>query len=230
MSDIDKQPKTKLEEEQASVTGERPVASVSRRRLIKLGTTAVPAVATLVSQPALAWHCKSPSAWGSEIINPNTSLRTNAGHQSYPDETWYISNWANNTTRSGISWLTVTPWKRFFTLYPAIKTAAGNNSSNVTIAMLGTIGIHVAGAAATASVRAVLGTGAGAGTPFQKAVITAQLNYKTVSGYAQNEMEQCLAFSNLNTMATGSYSPSGLGVNWHQTEIIQYLSENYFAI
>lgn len=36
----------------------------SRRRLIRLGTTAVPVVATLARRPALAWHCQSPSAWG----------------------------------------------------------------------------------------------------------------------------------------------------------------------
>jgi hypothetical protein len=56
------------------------------------------------------------------------------------------------------------------------------------------------------------------------------LNFKAVSGYAQNEMESCLAFESLNTMATGSYSPPGLGVNWNQTEIMQYLRENYFAL
>lgn len=229
MSEINKQSKAPLAEAEGPVVESRPAASPSRRRLIKLGM-AVPTVATLISQPALAWHCKSPSAWGSEIINPNTSLKTNAGHQSYPDETWYIANWADNTPRSGVSWLTITPWSRFFALYPTIKTAASNNSSNVTIAMLGSIGINVAGAIASAKARVVLGTGAGSGTPFQKSVITAQLNFKTVSGYAQNEMESCLAFTNLNTMASGSYSPPGLGVNWHQTEIMQYLSENYFAI
>lgn len=206
------------------------VASPSRRRLVKLGTVAVPTVATLASRPALAWHCKSPSAWGSEIINPNTSLKTNGAHQSYPDEAWYISNWASNTARSGVSWLTAKPWDRFFSLYPAIKSAAANNSNNVTIAMLGSIGLNVASVSGTAKVRTVLGTGPGAGTTFQKSVITAQLNFKTVSGYSQNEMESCLAFDSLKTMASGTYSPSGLGVNWHQTEIIQFLSENFFAI
>jgi len=230
MSDIDKQSKTSPGAPDLSGAVEQRVKSPSRRRLVRLGTAAIPVVATLASRPALAWHCRTPSAWGSEIINPNTSLKTNGAHQSYPDETWYISNWADNTPRSGVSWLTVKPWRRFFTLYPAIQTAASNDSNNVTIAMLGSIGIQVAGAIPTAKVRAVLGTGAGAGTPFQKAVITAQLNYKAVSGYAQNEMESCVAFESLNTMASGSYSPTGLGVNWHQTEIIQYLRENYFAL
>jgi hypothetical protein len=230
MSDIDKQSKTGHGAPDTSKAMDQQVKSPSRRRWVKLGTAAIPAVATLASRPALAWHCKTPSAWGSEIINPNTSLRTNGAHQSYPDETWYISNWADNTARSGVSWLTIKPWSRFFTLYPAIQTAASNNSNNVTIAMLGSIGIHVAGATSTAKVRVVLGTGAGSGTPFQKAVITAQLNFKAVSGYAQNEMESCLAFENLNTMAAGSYSPPGLGVNWYQSEIIQYLRENYFAL
>lgn len=230
MSEIDKPPTAQSQAEKVPQKASHSVASPSRRRLVKLGGVAVPVVATLASQPALAWHCKSPSAWGSEIINPNTSLKTNGAHQSYPDEAWYISNWANNTARSGISWLTATPWSRFFTLYPTIKSAASNNSSNVTIAMLSSIGIQVAGANSTAKVRAVLGTGSGAGTPFQKSVITAQLNFKTVSGYSQNEMESCLAIDNLKAMASGSYSPAGLGVNWSQTDIIRYLSENYFAL
>lgn len=229
MNEIDRQPEAPSQEDNAPVQHLRPVASPSRRRLVKLGTVAVPVVATLASRSALAWHCQSPSAWGSEIINPNTSLKTNAGHQSYPDETWYISNWAGNTARTGVSWLTSKPWSRFFTLYPSIKSAVGGNSSNVTIGMLSSIGIQVAGVGASAKVRNVLGTGSGAGTPFQKAVITAQLNFKTVSGYSQNEMESCLAFDQLQTMASGSYSPAELGVNWNQADIIRYLRENYFA-
>ncbi len=230
MSELDKQPATQCPAENAPAKPAHTVASPSRRRLVKLGGVAVPVVATLASQPALAWHCQSPSAWGSEIINPNTSLKTSGGHQTYPDEAWYITNWANNTARTGVSWLTAKPWTRFFTLYPAIKASASNNYANVTIAMLSSIGIQVAGASSTAKVKNVLGTASGSGTPFQKSVITAQLNFKAVSGYAQNEMESCLAFDNLKNMASGSYSPAGLGVNWSQNDIIRYLSENFFAL
>ncbi len=212
----------------ASAAGVAPtgVPSGSRRRLIKFGVSTVPVVVTLASRPALAWHCKSPSAWGSEIINPNTSLRTNAGHQSYPDETWYISNWADDTARSGTAY-SGKPWDKFFLKYSDIKATVSSDSSLVTIAMLQSKGFACGTADPNAKVRTLL---AGSGTALQKSTIVAQLNYKCLSPYASNQMELCLSFGELTKMASGSYIPLGGGPAWNAATIVQYLSTNYMAL
>ena len=52
----------------------------SRRRLLKVGISAVPIVLTLTSRPVLAWHCKTPSVAASAntshavltVADPNT--------------------------------------------------------------------------------------------------------------------------------------------------------------
>lgn len=55
------------------------VSSASRRRLIRFGASAVPVLATLTSQSALAGSCISTSAWGSDQISNSASQK--ARHQ-----------------------------------------------------------------------------------------------------------------------------------------------------
>lgn len=60
-----------------------------RRKLIKAGLA--PVVLTLVSRPVLAWHCKSPSAYGSANLSNHT-------HAEWGDEgTQTISYWQTNS-------------------------------------------------------------------------------------------------------------------------------------
>lgn len=217
----------------SSVQNSNPVASPSRRRLIKLGSAAVPVVATLASRPALAWHCKSPSAWGSEIINPNSSLKANAGHQSYPDETWYITNWRDNVARSSAGY-NGKPWDVLRSKYPAINNLPAASAiktsldyTKVTIAQLQAAvpGIHVAGASSSAFVKNVLNSG----TDLQKSTITAQLNYLLLSPLSQNQIEMCLPTSALQKMADGTYKPAGLDQPWNASQVKTYLYENWIA-
>ncbi|MFZ6751078.1 hypothetical protein [Undibacterium sp. Ren11W] len=234
MSEIEKQTEASNSEAKTLVAPAMAVASSSRRRLIKLGTTAAPIVATLVSKPALAWHCKSPSAWGSEILNPKTSLATNAGHQSYPDETWYISNWCDNTARSTTGNASQ-PWVALRAKFTALKNNAPSNKTTktsfdyklCTIAELqaAVAGLKVAGASPSATVKSVLTSG----TDLQKSTIVAQLNYLILSPLLTNQMEKCLPSSALQQMATGSYSPSGSGQTWDAAKIKKFLYDNYMA-
>jgi hypothetical protein len=234
MSEIEKQTGTGNNEANSLVAPSMVVASSSRRRLIKLGTTAAPIVATLVSKPALAWHCKSPSAWGSEILNPKTSLATNAGHQSYPDETWYISNWCNNTARSATGNANP-PWTALRSKFTALKNNAPSNKTNktsfdytlCTMAELQAAipGLKSAGASPSATVKSVLTSG----SDLQKSTIVAQLNYLILSPLVTNQMEKCLSSNALQQMATGSYSPSGSGQTWDAAKIKKFLYDNYMA-
>lgn len=124
-----------MNEEKKTVDQEqavRPaVASPSRRRLIRLGTAAVPVAATLASRPALAWHCRTFSAWGSIDLakaTGGTSLATRDDHlQNRPDECWYISDWVNNTQGSCSN----KPWDAAFGT-PANSSTTSSTTDNST--------------------------------------------------------------------------------------------------
>ena len=66
------------------------------------------------------------------------------------------------------------------------------------------------------------------GTDLQKSTIVAQLNYLLLSPYAANEIEECLAFSDLQKMADLTYQPSGQSL-WSASTIKTYLYNNYIA-
>lgn len=211
-----------------AVPADANATSQSRRRLIKLGTSAVPVIATLASRPALAWHCQSPSAWGSELLNPTTSLKTNAGHQQYPDETWYISNWKDNVARSATG-TSSKPWNKLKSKFPSIYDSTTSTNgvfdyTKVTIAKLNTVtGVHVAGANGALTVKTVLGSG----TDLQKSTIVAQLNYILLSPYSANEIEMCLKLDEIKQMAAGTYTTSG--ETWDAAKVKQYLFNNWIA-
>ncbi|SFC73239.1 hypothetical protein SAMN05216344_13618 [Polaromonas sp. OV174] len=231
MSEIDRQGDAGADVAKAPISDSHPIASPSRRRLIKLGTAAVPVVATLTSRPAFAWSCLSPSAWGSELINPNTSLKNKAGHQSYPNEAWYISDWRDNLAQSAAGY-TNAPWSVLNTKYPSLydKTTKTNGKfdyTKVTIKkLLATVpGLNAANANGQATVKEVLTSG----SPLQKSAIVAQLNYLLLSPLSGNELEKCFPPGELQKMASGSYSPSGLGVTWDSTQITKYLFDNWIA-
>ncbi len=212
--------------------GAKQVAS-GRRRLIKLGGAAVPVVLTLASRPVLAWHCKSPSAWGSEQINPNTSLKTNPGHNSYADETWTITNWRDNTARSTVG-TTSKPWTQLYKKYPCLKNDACNTAQtgfawdSITVARLfAKVPIaRPAGLTDSTTIKTVLTSG----TDFQKYIICAQLNYLLLSTIPNNDMDLCISFEELKKMATGLYSPPNMpSVTWTTTDIVNYLHNNWFT-
>lgn len=192
----------------------------SRRRLITLGSAAVPVVATLASRPALAWHCQSPSAWGSEMLNPNTSLKTNQGHQSYPDETWYITNWKNNTARNSTK-----PWDRFFAVHGSNASTAYGDWTKITFQILSNKGYLIpSGFNLTDKVKDKLQT---TGYDFKTSVLVAQLNFKCTPPAWQSEMSSCLDFNDLKLMVTRSapYNTS----YWSEENIRVYLYNNWMA-
>lgn len=216
----------------AADAGKAPASSrFSRRKLIKLGASTVPVVATLASRPALAWHCQTPSAWGSEIINPNTSLKANAGHKTYGDEVYYISNWYNNNTNG--SSMGTNPWEALLAMKPSLKTSATSDSSGNFSYTKVTVGfffstctniVRPSGLTDTTKLYTVFNTGS-----FQAAVIVAQLNFWLLSTASGNDVEFCVDSTKLKAMAGGSYSPPNLGVTWDATQIKNYLSQNWIA-
>src|SRR3990167_1740944 len=82
-----------------------PVASPSRRRIIRLGASAVPVLATLTSQSALAGQCISTSAWGSDQISGSASQAARHAGQGVAVTTgWTITAWNSSSDGSGTAW------------------------------------------------------------------------------------------------------------------------------
>jgi hypothetical protein len=63
-------------------------SSASRRRLLRAGLSAAPAILTVVSQPALAVTCRSPSAFASVTANATTSAQPVQGCSGFGPLTW----------------------------------------------------------------------------------------------------------------------------------------------
>jgi hypothetical protein len=119
MSDIQKQSQTN-----AAVASS--VALPSRRKLIRLGAVAVPAVATLTSQSALATSCVSGSAWGSDQVSNSASQKARHDSRAEPVTTGFkISAW--NAAASPVNSLT-SPWAAFKTAYPNFTNFGPNNN------------------------------------------------------------------------------------------------------
>ncbi|MFZ4286758.1 hypothetical protein [Variovorax sp. HJSM1_2] len=228
----------------AASTDKPVVKSPSRRRLIKLGTAGVPVVATLASSPAMAWHCRTASAWGSNMTaNLTASQKANPAHDGVVDECWAISNWCNNVARSDTG-ISSKPWD-------ALKAKCSNLYNNVpakdpitkkTIASSDkykyvTVDSLVAacaivkpnGCSGSSKVVDVLNN---SGDDFSRCIIVAQLNYLFPTN--ANKIQWCAkdatGQNQLPKMATGSYQPNGLGTPWPKSKIVTYLRNNYMSI
>lgn len=105
MSEIDKKPEASVDVAGVPVSDSRPEGSPSRRRIIRLGASAVPVLATLTSQSALAGACISTSAWGSDQVSQSASQAArHAGHAVAVTNGWTISAWNSTAQGSGTAW------------------------------------------------------------------------------------------------------------------------------
>jgi len=108
MNQINKQTEVRDEVAAGAEEETRPLASPSRRRLIKLGASAVPVLATLSSQSALAGQCISTSAWGSaQISNSASEAARHASHAVEVTTGYTISAW-NSTDSTNAAWTAFT--------------------------------------------------------------------------------------------------------------------------
>ena len=84
------------------------ISSPARRKLIKIGASSVPVLATLTSQSALAANCISTSAWGSDQISGSASQRARHEANGFPViPRFTISQW--NVAANPVS-KTTDPW------------------------------------------------------------------------------------------------------------------------
>lgn len=200
------------------------VAIARRRRFLKIGAASVPTGLTLASRPVRAWHCNTTSAWGSAQINPIQSTRTRNGQTQLADESWTIYNWQTNTVRTAVSG--TPPWGVLFSGRTDCKYSGTVPAyvKSYTIGTLFTGATIPAGLSSTNYVWTVLKSG----TKFQQYIVTAWLNSKLIANVAS-----CMTSNGSNQLAlmlSGTYTPPNLnGAPWGQTEIINYLFNNWIV-
>lgn len=230
----------------------------SRRKLLRKATlVGLPAVATLASRPVLAWHCRTPSMWGSMVINPATSLRTNTGHQTgYKDETWTIVNWGRNQGRVEIlsgkaPWDYLLASGLYFTKFSYALTTTQPLGSYVILAyssrgvpnkfldlslfkvadLCANTGITLPiGVSTSTTVTALLEQSY---TTFGAHLVVAQLNFKYLANIAGTSyLDTCIGGGRMNLASvalTGSFT-SSTGEVWGQAKIIDYLQNNWIVV
>lgn len=234
------------------------VDAQKRRRFFKRSAKiAAPVVATLVSRPVLAWHCRTPSMWGSLVLDVNlkSSLRANDDHKTgYKDETWYISdNWLYNSARSATG-VADRPWVYLLKYADRSKFAAtslvganvgssnpsryapypaGQNPTRYLDIQSVTVGELVA-ATGIALPTGVSGsskvyTVLNAYTSFGAHLIVAQLNFKLLYPLKTNLLEVCFTEGDLRQMASGSYQPTDQ-TSWGPSDIVSYLQNNWVVL
>ena len=191
---------------------------LKRRRLLRLGASGASVALTLTSRPARAWHCNSTSAWGSAQLAPkNASTQARTTGAEITDECWSITEWCNNTSHGSLG----QPWPHL----------GCNTSGQINAYTCGTLYSPYGGSKCTpvglSSTDKVMDKLKN-GTQFQKYMLCARLNSKFCT-----PVQTCLTTNltdQLNLMAGGTYTPPNLkGVVWNQTDIINYLSNNWMV-
>lgn len=221
MSEIDRRADARVDMGDVPISDSPPVASPSRRRIIRLGASAVPVLATLTSQSALAGQCLSTSAWGSEQISGSASQA--ARYQKLDVTNGYtISAWNTNDSANAA-------WTAFTTKYPNFKNHPVGNPQNfklseLTFAQLyacvgGTYMRNPSSFGFTSSDLVV-----GHLTSDDKGYfLVAQLNYAV----GAKPPTECVTEVNWLAIVAGTYP--ALGAAWSVHDIRNYLVNNYIV-
>jgi hypothetical protein len=222
----------------------RQLASARRRRFIKLGGAAVPTALTLTSRPVMAWHCNTASTWGSaQGVSTTHSSYTRSRDSSrlFTDETYTLSNWVNNTTRSNLA---SSPWSRsplsrntttwnsstYFKGYTVAQLLSGTGATISGVSTADTVWSILSGTAkkpTTSPFNGYFANGTSSCGEFQKLMLVAWLNYKVLS----STLNKCLVPGSTNVLVKlGNTTYVGpTGATWTQADVIKYLKKNFVA-
>lgn len=225
--------------------------NLARRKLLGKGVSAV--AVTLASKPVLAWHCRTPSMWGSMAMNPATSLMKNADHGAgVLNESWYISNWKDNTERSQVADAgKKKPWDELFSKVPfpsrqGVFFTDANSARNQT-PTTGAAVLTITNAAnqtrylrtdlytvsafcsdvgiscnASGSVKRLFNNP----STFNAHIVVAQLHEKLLAG-----VRECVDSElDLARVATSNGSVTINGISWTQEMFIDYFEANWIAV
>ncbi|MCC6250810.1 MAG: hypothetical protein IT499_24020 [Rubrivivax sp.] len=232
--------------EQARLQRER------RRRFIRLGAGSVPVGLTLTSRPVMAWHCYTTSAWGSQRadgVAAGTSvynrLERNVGTTRINnDECWYITNWQNNSGRTGgPARYQKQPWMFVGDQLRSRSKPGGGSYSNYeqseyaknTLTVAAVFPNGLVGCAGSTKCWSLISNGVSSLADY---LLIAGLNRKYAETFHQQVMNQCLNPTSytgpdqLDQMAKlgTAYKPPGRSVAWDAADIKTYLSASYLAV
>ena len=210
------------------------LASLRRRRLIKLGASSVPVALTLSSRPVFAANqCNTTSAWGSAILNTGgASVRARAASAQLMAQGWSISALAGNQVQAGVGGGNA-PWQFIYNVrYNGAMLATGKTASQYAQATLKVADLFPGGISGyVATLDGTVFTYLKANpstTNFVTCMLVARLN----ALYGSAGVSQCLMGNSngndtLAQMASGQFLPSnGSGSAWSKDTIVRYLVEN----
>ena len=195
-----------------------PVVLPSRRKLIRLGAAAVPVVATLTSQSALAGNCISTSAWGSDQMSKSASQKARhdargvAVTQGYTITAWNATRTGNNDNSE--------PWRLLQEAYPN-KIKKNFNQNDITfkdLAGLDRAKIRIPAGFTLTDV--VVGKLTSSDASF---FLVAQLNFAV----GQKPPTQCITDTDWGLIVAGMYPTTGSP--WTLTQTALYLRSNFIV-
>lgn len=191
------------------------VPLASRRKLIRLGAVAVPVVATLTSQSALAGNCISGSAWGSDQISNSASQKARhdargvAVKQGYTITAWNAARIGNDNSE---------PWTKLQAAYPNKKKINQNNITFNDLALLDPSKFKIpSGFTLTDTVVGKLTSSDGS------FFLVAQLNF----AIGQKPPTECITDTDWGLIVAGSYPPTGSP--WTLAQTALYLKNNFIV-
>jgi len=213
MNQINKQTELKVEVLVDADEGVRPVASPSRRRVIKLGAATVPVLATLTSPSALAGTCITTSAWGSDQVSQSASQAARHAIKAAEVTPGYtISAWNSSADGAG------TPWSAFKTKYGITA-----NPNSLTFRDIYTIvgNIYMRDLSSSFTSNKVVG---GLADNVESYFLVAMLNYVV---WPTKPPLACVTDDNWKQIVAGSYAPAGN--LWGVVESGTYVKNNHIV-
>lgn len=205
-------------------------ASITRRRLLKIGTRAAPIALTLAARPSFACHCVAPSAWGSVVataaINGETGKLGNdpykiqqlsgsiVRHHAVDFSVWQAYQWRNDSA----------PWDALAQKWGATQS---NRINRVKRAKVGDVVSKLslqlpAGIPYDTTTFDAVNRG-GAAT----AMLVAQFNVLLKPNAFPEQCNRDKLLSDIKRMVQGSY-PGG-ATSWTSEEVYTYLDSNWIA-
>lgn len=217
----------------------RQLASARRRRFIKLGGAAVPTALTLASRPVMAWHCNTASTWGSAQGMSNSSYtRSQDTTRLFPDETYTLSCWLNNTTRANLS---SNPWGRaplsrnttssssstYYKNYTVAQLLSGMSASILGVSTADTVWSILNGTPKKLASNGTLVGGSSTCGEFQKLMLVAWLNFRVLN----STLNKCLMPGQTNSLVKMGIAQyvGPTGATWSQADVVKYLKQNWIA-
>jgi hypothetical protein len=222
----------------------------SRRRLLRAGLKAAPVVvATLAARPSLACHCVLPSAWGSinaalgggDTDMGNTQQvvgKLTGSMQRYANS---IIDFSQNNPLNFGNFNSI-GWSALKAKYPSFPSDVDTNRKKIAY-LKGNFSSPSKGFLTVDGLCAAIGyttpTGAGAAKPydlimttrgFGASVLIAQINL-----FIGRVPPECLKNNNMsakqviNKLASGSFTVPDTNEFWDQSQIADYLHNNWLA-